>query len=356
MEVESSCRAIMRANVDQRDHEPGERAHLILHAARWTNATCTSSSHRCSPTRSDTLDRVTRRLALVMAVLGCGPVVADTGAMESGTSVDTSGPTTSSSTTTASTTTATTSGDSGPSTIADEASTADRPQRSDLGPLYHCDVWEQNCPDGQKCVAFGWDTESIWDATRCWPVADDPGQLGDPCTVEESSFSGSDDCDFGLMCFFVDADTLTGTCVEQCQGPSFDPTCAPPDTTCLVTNDAPLAVCLPRCDPLDQACGDDAACVYADEDLMCVPVAGDGAAYGDACEYVNSCNAGLLCVVAEFAVDCDASNCCTSFCDLSDADPDLACPGYDQGERCMPVFESLVPGHTDVGFCGIPPE
>jgi hypothetical protein len=300
-----------------------------------------------------------------MVAVGCGPTVAEPSVTESGTTVETSGPGNSPTTTSANTssanttlTTASTTDASGPSTIADEseASTAGRPGSPDLGPGYHCDVWEQNCPEGQKCLAFGWDEESIWDVTRCWPVADDPGQLGDPCTVEESSFSGSDDCDFGLMCFFVDADTLTGTCVEQCQGPSFDPTCAPPDTTCLVTNDAPLAVCLPRCDPLDQACGDDAACVYADEDLMCMPVAGDGAAYGDACEYINSCNAGLLCVVAEFAADCDASNCCTSFCDLNDADPDLACPGYDQGERCMPVFEDLAPGHTDVGFCGIPPE
>jgi hypothetical protein len=302
------------------------------------------------------------RLALSMATVGCGPVVAEPDAAESGTSVDTSGPVTSStsteSTTTASTsTTNTTSTSSSPSTIGDEseASTAAWPGLPDAGPLYHCDVWEQNCPAGQKCLAFGWDAESIWDATRCWPVADAPRQLGDPCTVEESSFSGIDDCDFGLMCFFVAPDALTGTCVQQCGGSSSDPTCAPPDTACLIANDAPLALCLPTCDPLDQACGENAACILWDPEPVCMQVGGDGGAYGDACEYTNGCDAGLLCVASEYSVDCDAGGCCAPFCDLSVEAPDLACPQYESGERCIALIEDPRSEHADVGVCGLPP-
>jgi hypothetical protein len=308
-----------------------------------------------------------RAVFLVVAVaVGCGPLVGDgTQADDATTTGDSPGPVSATLPTTGTTTSdtvstsaASTTGIDPPSTIGYDTEATSAGFTSplpDFGPWFGCDVWDQDCPEGQKCLAFGWDSEDAWDETRCSPVAVDPGQLGDPCTVEESNISGIDDCDLGLMCFYVAPSTLTGVCVQQCEGSESDPICDDASTACLVTNGAPLALCLPRCDPLHLDCDDGSGCVPGDQEFVCAPV--HGAAYGEACEYTNSCAPGLACVEDEFVPGCVASGCCTAYCDLTDEDADLACPQYDGGERCVPWFEkgNSPPQHADVGICIIPP-
>lgn len=139
----------------------------------------------------------------------------------------------------------------------------------DLGD-FDCDVFAQDCPIGQKCAAWANDGGTAWNATKCVPVARDPNQPGDPCTVEGSAVSGLDDCDLGAMCFFVDPDTNTGTCTQLCTGTEEAPVC-PPTTACSLTNDDVLNLCLTACDLDMPACPMGQVCIPSGDAAVCVP-------------------------------------------------------------------------------------
>lgn len=111
------------------------------------------------------------------------------------------------------------------------------------GVSLECDVWAQDCPNGQKCMPWSNDGGSQWNASRCSPVGTDPGAPGDPCTVEGTPFSGVDDCDLGVVCFEPD-ENLEGTCVGLCQGNEANPSCAQADTWCWIDPQG-FPLCLP---------------------------------------------------------------------------------------------------------------
>ena len=135
---------------------------------------------------------------------------------------------------------------------------------------YECDLWTQDgCAEGDKCMPWANDGGSAWNAKRCSPVAENPGQPGDPCTVEGSGVSGIDSCDVGVMCWNVDAETNTGTCVAMCTGSEADPSCAGACDRCMIANDAVLILCLPLCHPAGDDCGDDEVCAVIDEVFQC---------------------------------------------------------------------------------------
>ena len=62
-----------------------------------------------------------------------------------------------------------------------------------------CDIWAQDCMKGEKCMPWDNAGGNSWNATRCSPVDDNPGQPGDSCTVEGSGVSGIDDCALSSM-------------------------------------------------------------------------------------------------------------------------------------------------------------
>src|SRR5690606_34162493 len=126
-----------------------------------------------------------------------------------------------------------------------------------------CDVWAQDCPEGEKCSAWANDGGESWNATICVPVGED--KPGEPCTAEGSPLSGHDSCELGAMCWDVDPETLEGTCVGLCDGSEDAPTCAEPMTTCAITNGGVLNLCLPTCDPFLQDCGQTESCVDVGE-------------------------------------------------------------------------------------------
>lgn len=66
------------------------------------------------------------------------------------------------------------------------------------------------CDPKLKCVAYADGGGSSWNALRCVPIARNPDQPGEPCTVVESNVSGIDSCDQGAMCWDVDNNTLEG--------------------------------------------------------------------------------------------------------------------------------------------------
>jgi len=141
------------------------------------------------------------------------------------------------------------------------------------GVPYECDVFMNDCVQGEKCMPWANDGGEIWNASRCSPIAPDPGSPGDPCIVEGSAVSGIDTCVLGSMCFYVDPETNEGSCVEVCSNSEDAPVCL--EGTCLVQFEGALPLCFETCDPKVASCAKDEACEpVSDEALdtdVCVP-------------------------------------------------------------------------------------
>jgi hypothetical protein len=213
-----------------------------------------------------------------------------------------------------------------------------------------CSTFLQDCPEGEKCMPWSNDGGPTWNTTRCSPVADDPGQVYEPCTAEGSGVSGVDDCDVGLMCWNVD-DELQGYCMPLCGGSPSEPVC-PDEFQCSLTGNGSLALCLPTCDPLVQDCPAGEECVPYSDGFVCATDL-DDAAPGEACEYVNACAPEAACVDAQDVPGCTSASCCTSFCNLESADPDAVCL---LGQACQSWWEAgaAPPGYEHVGICVAP--
>ncbi|RMG95553.1 MAG: ribulose phosphate epimerase [Deltaproteobacteria bacterium] len=225
-----------------------------------------------------------------------------------------------------------------------------------------CDVWTQDCPDGEKCMPWANDGGNSWNATKCSPIDPNPKQPGDTCTVEGNGVSGVDDCAKASMCWDVDPETNMGTCVPFCTGSPDMPMCENPNDSCLIANDGVLILCLPGCDPLLQDCPDGNVCIpnTSGDGFACVLDASGGmGTAGTPCEFANVCNPGLLCLNAEFVPGCMGSQgCCGPFCDLTDPNASSMCANAytTPGADCVPFFEMGMepPGQEDVGICIIP--
>lgn len=219
-----------------------------------------------------------------------------------------------------------------------------------------CDLWQQDCPSGEKCMPWANDGSNSWNATRCTEVDDNPGQVGDECTVEGSGVTGIDSCDVASMCYYVDPKTNVGTCVGFCEGSPDNPMCDQ-GFLCSIANNGVLILCRRECDPLLQDCAGSAACLPAagSDGFVCiVDASGEGGGPGDPCEFLNSCDPGLSCAFPEEVPGCATAGCCTEFCDLTDPDPDAACT--QAGQMCVSWFEegTAPPTLEHVGFCSLP--
>jgi hypothetical protein len=216
--------------------------------------------------------------------------------------------------------------------------------------LARCSTLTQDCCAGEKCMPWANDGGAHWNATRCSPISDMPGQLGESCSVEGSNVSGIDTCDLGLMCWGVDPQTLTGECTAMCSGDASAPVC-PADYSCSITNDGVLTLCLLDCDPIAMDCPA-AQCVPSDDAFGCVPPVGD-LLPGDACETFWECSDGAACIAPENVPDCaGAVGCCSNFCDLTAPDPALGCL---PGQTCLPWYDpgDPPPEYEHVGVCGV---
>lgn len=219
------------------------------------------------------------------------------------------------------------------------------------GVSIECDVWTQDCDEGEKCAAWANDGSSSWNAARCVPIDADPVGPGETCTVEGTGTSGIDNCDADSMCWAVDAETNEGTCVALCDGSPEAPTCAPEATACSIANQGVLILCLPICNPIADECGEGQGCFPVGEFFQCAPVAGGGEP-GDGCEFLNACNDGSACVSPALVPGCGGAGCCSSYCDLSAKDP-----GCLEGQECLPWYEmGQEPDECleGIGICGTP--
>ena len=215
------------------------------------------------------------------------------------------------------------------------------------GTDFPCDTFTQNCPASEKCMPWASDGGSAWNATRCSPVASDPGAVGEPCTIEDSGVSGLDDCERGAMCWDVDPETEHGTCVAMITGSAVHPVCVDPMETPVISGDGALALCIAACRPLEDDCPAGQGCYPTADEFSCVPDAsGEGGSAGEPCEFINACSLGLACIAADALPDCDGLGCCSPYCDTTRP----VCP---DGLTCEPWSDetTVLPGGENLGIC-----
>ena len=121
------------------------------------------------------------------------------------------------------------------------------------GVSFECDLFAQDCPEGEKCMPWANDGGMEWNATRCSPISDMPGGAGETCMAEGNGFSGIDDCGLGEMCWDVDR-ANAGSCISMCTGDEANPQC-PGDEWCFIGYDGSVSVCMPP-----QLCALDGVC------------------------------------------------------------------------------------------------
>ena len=210
-----------------------------------------------------------------------------------------------------------------------------------------CNPFGQDCPEGEKCVAYAADGGDGFDANKCVEVMG-KREPGEPCMGV-----GIDDCVEGAMCW-----PYAGgyQCVAQCGGSEEAPVC-PDELPCTIGTGAFLALCLPFCDPLLQDCPDDWMCVFSGYSLDCVhDDSNEDGQVNDYCGLPTACDKGLTCLEtakASSACDPQGEGCCQPFCKF----PDALCPNADQS--CVQVFSPIdfPPGdpRLEIGVCSIPP-
>lgn len=233
-------------------------------------------------------------------------------------------------------------------TTTDPSATDFVPMEPDLGWVEDCDMWEQDCAEGEKCVPWA-STGGSWDDAKCVPVLGEQA-AGEPC-VYGGAVDATDDCDAGTHCWNVMEveGEMLGTCTPFCTNVE-DPMC-PMGYACSVSSS--LAICIETCDPIEQDCAEGTACFWTHSDFSCVFTTQD-IPLGQPCGFINDCAEGSLCLTAEVMPDCEGSSCCAAFCDLGLGDE--PCAAGLPGTVCYPFFEAgMVPeGQEHIGVCILP--
>lgn len=215
-----------------------------------------------------------------------------------------------------------------------------------------CDVFAQDCPEGQKCA---WTSYSDFEETMgCVPLAPAPRQPGEPCVYEidpeDQWSSGVDDCDKGAMCLGNEKPGQ-GICVGLCKGSAWAPYC---DEGYTCVGGRTHWYCQRDCDPLIQDCpagyrceldlrGYSFACQIEHDTKYAAP--------GKPCDWDSDCEPGSICVDGQGVPGCPTEGCCTKYCDLAD-------PAFDcglEGQQCETVEVSQgVKWPEDLGICLLP--
>lgn len=218
----------------------------------------------------------------------------------------------------------------------------------DLSALYGvCDTFQQDCPEGEKCVPYASSGAGL-DARKCVPVVGDL-PAGSPCNYG-GLVEATDDCDASSACWLIEEvdGALMGVCMAFCDGTADQPSC-PDQQSCLFTFDNSLSVCVDDCDPFAQDCAAGLACHFNEFEHTFNCWLGPDTE-GQACDpRLDSCAPGLVCLPAEQLPMCADAACCTAWCDLSN--PSCAMPGT----ACTPYFEpnEAPQGAENLGVCSI---
>ena len=287
---------------------------------------------------------VTLTLSTLLAVVGCGPPrLASSPEDEESDSAEAGSDSTSSSETSTSSTSAETSDDTSES----PSSGSEFVVRDDVWMADQCDQFEQDCPEGEKCVPYSTDG-GPWNANKCVPVIGD-AEPGESCWWG-GIMEATDDCDATSICWDVMefGGELIGTCVALCTGTPDTPEC-PSGSSCLIGGDSTVAICISDCDPLLQDCSSGLGCYWTGGDFKCVHTT-DDLPTGAPCGFINDCAPGHLCGPAESLPSCEGAACCTPLCDLEVGDEHCQTM---PGTSCVPFFQdgTAPPGYELVGVC-----
>lgn len=222
----------------------------------------------------------------------------------------------------------------------------DEEEEGETGSAQTCDVWLQDCPEGDKCVSVLVGEGEDAYANLCVPLTGDKA-VGEAC-VHDGPELGTDDCDAWGACWVEDSEG-NGVCRAFCAG-SVGSTLCPQGTHCMVAHDQTVALCAEPCVPGGEPCPGEQACEWSWTDyapgFACAmpPPAGDPADSPCAPSSNLTCGSGLACVDPPNPEQC-AGNCCTEVCDVEL--PSCAL----EGAQCV-AFEA--PELANVGVCLIP--
>lgn len=197
----------------------------------------------------------------------------------------------------------------------------------DIGIAHECDIFDQDCPRGEKCVGDGI-------GRICVPITDMPLADGEPC---EEMVDG-DPCAVGSECTLDPDGEAQGVCRPQCTGSPAFPGC-PDGTICVIDDRESVAYCDRPCEPLDPTACEGFACIPTVRGFACLP---PGTSIpGEECNSDESCNRDLACQLADDVAGCCSTACCTPLCDAEH--PCLA------GD-CIAIDPPLA-GGEGVGWC-----
>ncbi len=217
-----------------------------------------------------------------------------------------------------------------------------------------CDIWMQDCPEGEKCMPWANDGGGSWNATKCTPVDANAKTAGDEC-VADGGTNGIDNCEKGLICWFLNPENV-GTCIEMCTGSPDNQNC-PNGKICDESNEGVIIICLETCDPLAQSCPEDQICFFdgVSEFICDFDASGEEGQYGDPCAFINVCDYGLFCASQQSVPGCEsADGCCSTYCDIT---LENTCPGKDMMQECVPWYgegQPTPPGQENIGACALP--
>lgn len=253
------------------------------------------------------------------------------------------------------------SGSSGASstTVAETSSTGAIPDMGIEGAL--CSLILQDCPSGQKCVAWNMSGGIIPDGVKCVDEVPNADGIGEPCTVTGNFGSGDDSCIKGAMCFDID-NNGEGSCVGHCSGEPETPICQKSNETCVTFFEPPVPLCFTACDPLVQNCPEGEGCymdapVLGSEGFVCMPTVlapNENGDYKDLCYNQAGCAPGFSCIWPKNVPNCKYEYCCSPWCDL-ELNPEI-CGELDATLECVPWYEpgNEQPGLKNLGICALP--
>jgi hypothetical protein len=206
-----------------------------------------------------------------------------------------------------------------------------------------CDPWQQDCPDGEKCVPYA-SYYGSWNLNKCVAILGDglPGAL----CISDGMVLATDTCGADSICWnaIEMGGQLVGQCAPLCGGDIDNPLCEP-ETACVLGNDGVLTLCGQTCLPVLDDCPEDLACTFMGLDFHCVVP--QGAALGQPCAAHEECEAGAMCLWNQIVPGCEDSDCCAAFCDL--VQPECTIPGTE----CVSFFEAgtVEPPYDQQGVC-----
>lgn len=224
-----------------------------------------------------------------------------------------------------------------------------------------CSLLEQDCPEGEKCVAWNENGGIFPDGVKCVPQPPGADEIGDECLTMGGFGSGEDTCVAGALCLDLDDDGMA-TCVAYCSGTSpEDAFCQQPNHTCVELFEPVVPLCFEKCNPLLQDCPDGEGCfmdapMLGSAGFVCMPLIDnlEGGEFLSGCVAMSNCAPGNSCVFAENVPNCPWQYCCTPWCNL---DTPEDCLMWDETLSCIEWFAEgqAPPGFEKVGICGILP-